>query len=115
MQITKETHLFNIQLRFQERFPLLKIEFFKSHHDKLQLSPLTDEVMLDLTVGELNADLVEGELLLYGSEATGDFEARLESMFGLHIQVYRKSGINWLQTSNTDEWSLTKQESHAHV
>jgi hypothetical protein len=114
MQITKETHLFNIQLRFQEKFPLLKIEFFKSVHEKLQLSPLSDEVMTDLTVGEFNPELKEGEFLLDESETTGDFENRMEQSFGLHVQVYRKSGINWLQTSNTDLWTLGKQESMAH-
>jgi hypothetical protein len=115
MQIIKETHLFNIQLRFQEKFPLLKIEFFNSKHDKLQLSPLSDEVLQDLTIGQLNPDLVDGELELFGAETTGDFESRMESRFGLHVQVYRKSGINWLQTSNTDVWSLAKQEALAHL
>ncbi len=115
MQITKESHLFNIQLRFKEKFPLLKIEFFKSKHEKLQLSPLSDEVMQDVTVGQLNPDLVDGEWELFGSEATGDFEERMETRFGLHVQVYRKSGINWLQTSNTDVWSLAKQEALAHM
>ncbi len=115
MQITNETHLLNIQLSFQEKFPLLKIEFFKSKHEKMFLSPLSEEVVQDVTVGDLNPNLVPGEFLLYETESTGDFEARIEDLFGLHIQVYRRSGSIWLQTSKTDIWSLAKQESMAHT
>ena len=35
-------------------------------------------------------------------------ESMFEDEFGLHVQVFRKSGETWLQTSVTDHWTLEK-------
>ena len=113
MKITPDTHLFNLQLAFEEKFPKLKIEFFKSKHDKNEISPLTEEILSDLTVKELNPDFQEKFLLLFETEKVSAFERRMEEEFGLHVQVLRKSGSTWIQTSVTDDWTMLKQEEHA--
>ena len=113
MKITPDTHLFNLQLAFEEKFPKLKIEFFKSKHDKNELSPLNEEILSDLTVKELNPDFQEKFLLLFETEKVSAFEKRMEEEFGLHIQVMRRSGSSWIQTSVTDDWTMLKQEEHA--
>jgi len=33
----------------------------------------------------------------------------MEDQFGLHVQIFRKSGDLWLQTSKTDEWTIEHQ------
>ena len=45
-----------------------------------------------------------------------DVNVRLKSIeeeFGIHVQVLRKSGRVWLQTTATDDWTLAEQEQEA--
>lgn len=112
MKVTKETHLLSLQLAFSEKFPHLKLSFFKNQHDKNELSPLSEEVFRDYEIGELNPNLAEGELVLDENETVAAFESKMEKIFGLHVQVMRKSGHTWIQTSVTDDWTLQKQEEH---
>ena len=114
MKVTKETHLLSLQLAFNEKFPHLKISFYKGKHDKNELSPIAEELFRDFSVGELNPDFTEAEFIFYEHETVSDFEDKMEKTFGLHVQVLRKSGQTWIQTSVTDEWTLKKQEEHGH-
>lgn len=114
MKVTPDTHLLSLQLAFNEKFPHLKIAFYKNAHDRNELSPIAEEVFRDYTMGEVNPNFTGAEFLLYEHEKVNDFEEKMEKQFGLHVQVLRKSGQTWIQTSVTDEWTLQKQEEHAH-
>ena len=114
MKVTIDTHLLTVQLAFNEKFPHLKIAFYKNAHDRNELSPIAEEVFRDYTIGEINPDFKESEFLLYENEKVSEFEEKMEKIFGLHVQVLRKSGQTWIQTSVTDDWTLKKQEEHAH-
>ena len=38
-----------------------------------------------------------------------DFEKMFHDKFGLNVQVFRKSGNLWMQTTSTDHWTLAEQ------
>lgn len=38
-----------------------------------------------------------------------ELEKKIEDQLGLHIQVFRRSGNIWLETTVTDEWTLSFQ------
>jgi hypothetical protein len=38
-----------------------------------------------------------------------ELEELFEEVFGLSVQVFRKSGESWLQTTTTDSWTLNQQ------
>ena len=38
-----------------------------------------------------------------------DLEKKFREVFGLGIQVFRKSGKAWLETTLTDNWTLEEQ------
>ena len=38
-----------------------------------------------------------------------ELEEIFETNFGLHVQIFRKSGKIWLETSTTDGWTLNQQ------
>jgi hypothetical protein len=44
-----------------------------------------------------------------------DLEFRLEKEYGLHIQVFRKSGNIWLETTATDNWTLDRQNQEGKI
>ena len=40
-----------------------------------------------------------------------ELERSFKNLFGLNVQVSRKAGMIWLETTKTDKWSLQKQKS----
>ena len=40
------------------------------------------------------------------------FEKNIQDILGIGVQVFRKAGQTWIQTTTTDEWTLTKQNEH---
>jgi hypothetical protein len=110
MRIYPETHLLNVQLAFREKFPYLKLEFFKHLHEKNELSSYSDEVIEDLTIMDFNPDFAAREWYVSEKETVSEFENRIAVDYGLPIQVCRKSGNIWIQTSKTDAWTLEKQQ-----
>jgi hypothetical protein len=38
-----------------------------------------------------------------------ELEELFQEVFGLSVQIFRKSGENWLQTTTTDFWTLNQQ------
>jgi hypothetical protein len=45
-----------------------------------------------------------------GHFKTSTFEQTLKEKFGINVQVFRKAGELWLQTTITDHWTLAEQE-----
>ena len=41
-----------------------------------------------------------------------ELEGKFRNEYGLEVQVSRKSGLLWLETTMTDNWSLEKQNEH---
>lgn len=113
MKINRNMTVSELNEQFHGQFPHLKIAFFQSKHDKFQGSFDVELVPDDTSLEMLNSELREGSFSINEEMSVADFEAKLESEHGLHIQVYRKSGSQWLQTTVTDNWSLHKQEDKA--
>jgi hypothetical protein len=94
---------------FNKAFPYLKIEFFKQPHGPGQGSArknmYDDSVEIRLIRKKPGSDRAE----IRSAMKVHDFEKQLESDFGLHVQVFRKSGNVWLETSATDSWTLDEQ------
>lgn len=109
MKVTQETHLLNIQFAFREAFPKLKLAFFKNAHDKKEISSIAEEMIEDYTMAQLHNDFEEKDFSFNPNETVGNLESRFETELGLHVQVLRKSGGIYIQTSVTDDWTLSKQ------
>lgn len=101
--------LSELQEEFHSAFPGLKIAFYQKEHQDHQGSPKKMEHPPALSVNQLNPDLVEGEIILDAEQSVADFEQEMETRFGLHIQVFRRSNALWLQTTSTDDWTLGTQ------
>ncbi len=60
----------------------------------------------------INKDFSEGELEIDGTMTVNMLESKLFEQFGLSVQVSRKSGNLWLETSLTNHWTLKEQNDH---
>jgi hypothetical protein len=109
INISDRRKIFAIQEEFSEMFPYLKLEFFAKPHQangasakKLMLHP-------GKTLAECRTVHTKGTLTIIPGMTVTDLEENFQSIFGLAVQVFRKSGKVWLETTVTDGWTLEEQ------
>lgn len=98
-----------IQKEFNEAFPYLKLEFFEHPHAKGTGSPKKQMKNPMLTLEECRKKHTAGNLIITESQSVGQVEKSFYDIFGLPVQVFRKSGKLWLETTITDDWTLKQQ------
>ena len=109
MKITDKKTLADIQAEFSEKFPELKLEFYKEAHAVGEGSAATATLNASKTIGAVRTIHREGELSINGHLKVSTLESNFKDQYGLNVQVFRRSGDIWIQTSTTDEWTLAKQ------
>ncbi|MBP6185693.1 MAG: hypothetical protein KA479_12190 [Saprospiraceae bacterium] len=109
MYITDDKSLRQVKLEFQDKFPWLKLEFYNNSHEVGKASSEDDHLDDDKTIGEVRKVHTEGELSIHGNLKVASLEEEFKDGYGLNVQVFRRSGEIWLQTTSTDDWTLTEQ------
>ncbi|MBZ5859504.1 hypothetical protein [Flavihumibacter profundi] len=112
LSILASKHLNEVQKEFNTYFPYLKIEFFQRMHGVKKASPPQRMYPHNLTISEARTNNTEGYLDLWPDMSVAELEQAFWDKYGLSIQVFRKSGNLWLETTMTDKWTLTQQNSH---
>lgn len=109
LQINDNRRIHEVQADFAAEFPYLKIKFFSKRD--LMGKGLGKTVMMDerLSIKECRKKRNEGSLEVKPDMTVGDVETRFWDEFGLSVQIFRKSGSSWLETTATDSWTLEKQ------
>lgn len=99
----------DLQDSFSEMFQFLKIEFFSRPHRKGSASAKKDMIQGVRFLSDLKGLKKEGSIEIIPTMTVGELESLFSEQFGLSIQVFRKSGKVWLETSVTDHWTLQEQ------
>jgi hypothetical protein len=106
----KDTRLVTeIQKEFNSVFPYLKIEFFESPHKPKEALPKSKMYNANRAIGTCRRKHNEGMATVEGSYSVARFEQTMWDDFGLSVQVFRRSGNLWIETSLTDSWTLERQ------
>lgn len=113
MKITINDHrkIFAIQEEFNTVFPYLKLEFFSKPHKPGGESPKKLVKHNSKTLSECRTIHNAGEITITSKMTVMDLEQRFSDVYGLSVQVFRKSGKVWLETTVTDGWTLEEQNS----
>jgi hypothetical protein len=108
--ISKDKTILEVQQSFSSKYPFLKLEFYKRD----TTNPAhTNEKHLSQSITLKAAGLKENGLIDIQNDLTvADLVKIFLTKFGLNVQVSRKSGTLWLETTMTDKWSLQKQNEH---
>lgn len=110
IQVSKDRTIAQIQDEFAQTYPFLKLVFFTKPHKAYKGSPAKFLVSdRNVTLGSLEKKPHSGELYLEPEMPTWQVERLFEEEFGLHVQLFRKSGNTWLETSVTDDLTLEEQ------
>ena len=109
--ISRSMTIAEVQASFSEAFPYLKLVFFTKPHKAFKGSPAKYLVQdRNIKISALEKEPRDGELYLEAEMPVWQVERLFEQEFGLHVQVFRKSGNTWLETSVTDNLSLEQQD-----
>jgi hypothetical protein len=103
--------IFSIQEEFNQLFPYLKLEFFSKPHKKGGATSKKFIKHNSKTLAECRTIHHTGEMTIVPGMTVSELEQSFGDVYGLGVQVFRKSGRSWLETTVTDNWTLEEQNS----
>lgn len=99
----------DLQDKFNECFPSLKIEFYDHAHHYKEGSPEAHQISTDRTIGSIRKKHEQGEFVIKSWQTVASVEKEFREKYGLNVQVFRKANDKWIQTSATDPLTLRQQ------
>ncbi|MCO6487574.1 MAG: hypothetical protein J5I98_04105 [Phaeodactylibacter sp.] len=109
MVISDDKTFRDIQKAFNSKFPYLKLEFYSSRHAEGEGSPIQERIDPEQLLKTARQIHNKGNVKVEGEMKVSEFEKLFHDKFGLNVQVFRKSGNLWMQTTSTDHWTLAEQ------
>lgn len=107
--INDEISIRSIQDAFNSIFPYLKLEFYSKQHAPGRPSNVKFLQQPGKLLGEIRKNHTNGEIIITPEMTVSDVEQLFGDEYGIGVQVFRKSGNVWLETTITDNWTLQKQ------
>ncbi|MCB0586502.1 MAG: hypothetical protein KDD06_14425 [Phaeodactylibacter sp.] len=109
MVISDDKTFRDIQKDFNSKFPYLKLEFYSSRHGEGEGSPIQERIDPEQLLKNARQNHTEGNIRVRKDMKVNELEQVFQEKFGLNVQVFRKSGNLWMQTTSTDHWTLAEQ------
>jgi hypothetical protein len=109
MHITSQSTIKDVKEEFSQMFPYLKIEFFRKGYRAKQANQKDYIIPGNIIIGSIYNHRGERYLDIKSSMTVRELEIECEKLFGICIQVYRRSGNLWLETSMTENWTIGQQ------
>lgn len=107
--INDQRKIFKIKEEFNTFFPFLKLEFLS----KPQKTGLESVKRIlnnnNCSLGEFRNIRNNNKITITPDMTTMNLEHAFRDIYGLWVQVFRKSGKVWLATTVTDGWTLEEQ------
>ena len=113
LKITTKQTISEVKAAFHALLPYMKIEFFHHSHAQGEGSPKTDMIQGDVRIIDLVEGHDHGTIEFKDSTLVYELEEKLQNYFGLNVQIFRKSGKLWLESTISDNWTLDKVRKEA--
>jgi len=107
--ISEEDILRNIQNRFREVYPYLKLECYLCPHEEGEGSRDNERVSPDTPIEDIRLMHTFGWIDIGEHLTVAEVEREFYRYMGLAIQIFRKGRNGWLQTTRTDAMTLAEQ------
>jgi hypothetical protein len=101
-----------VQHEFNTMFPFLKIEFFNTRSSGRSDFSAQKIIASNRKIGDIQLAIADGNIDVQPGMKVADLEKQFSEQFGLGVQVFRRSGNLWLETTMTDNWTLQQQNNH---
>lgn len=99
----------SIRTQFRKKFNYLDLQCFKKKHENKEGSRKKLMYEPDTRLSELMNVTHSVSVSFHPTDTVKLFEEKIKDISGLNIQVFRKSGKLWLETTVTDNWTLQQQ------
>ena len=109
LQINTGTRIKDVQEKFSKAFPFLKIEFYSERYAENKVSAKKARISPDKILSTLSKIFKEESLDIGKNRTVAAVEKEFYEKFGIAMQVSRKSGNIWIETSKTDYRTLDVQ------
>jgi hypothetical protein len=110
IEVKKNKTIADVQDKFSQFYPFLKLDFYKNINGRL--GSVIRQKLIKTTLLNATGNQKEGYLAMTDSLTVGQLEELFYDRFGMTVQVSRKSGTLWLETTMTDSWTLKQQNEH---
>ena len=108
IQIKADTKFSDVQKKFTASHPFLKVEFYKEKYSENEVST-KDRMDSDKIISEQSKKFKPDSLDINKNRTVAEVEKEFYKHFGITMQVSRKSGNIWIETSKTDDRTLEAQ------
>lgn len=117
MKIAINNHrkIFAIQEEFNTAFPNLKLEFYSKPHQSSGSSEKEFIKHSSKTLGECRTIHEDGNITITPNMTVINLEENFRNIYGLGVQVFKKSGNTWLETIETNGLTLDAQNKQGEV
>ena len=112
LNIAPERLISEVQKDFNNLFPFLKIEFFNNKSLSRSDFSIKNIIPNNRKLGDSHSTFGKRDIEIEESMKVNELEKMFRDEFNLAVQVFRKSGNLWLETTMTDNWTLQQQNNH---
>lgn len=107
LRLNREDTVEQVQDRFNRVYPYLKIDFFRLSEGRLA-AEVRQKVARSASLRSAGLRR-DGEIRIDDTMTVAEMEREFKRLFNANVQVSRKSGSIWLETTMTDSWTLRQQ------
>ena len=104
--ISEDATIATLQHEFREAYPYLKLECYRQPHSEGQACAVADKLPAATPIEDIRMMHNFGWLDISHHRTAAAVEHDFFHKYGLSVQILRKSGDLWLQTTATDNWTL---------
>lgn len=115
IKITDNKIISDIQKEFNNIFPFLKIEFVAKFPGKSSGSEKILPIDRSKKICESRKIRNRGDITIDPKQTVAELECAFKEYYGFSVQVFRKSGNTWLQSTITEDWTLMEQNEHGEA
>ena len=109
LRIDKGQTVLDLKHQFADKYTGLKLELFKKSHDDGESSDAKMRVFGTETIESLVNTELPLVIEIHKELTVAEVEAAFEAQAGLHAQVFRKMRNIWIETVQTDGFTLAHQ------
>ena len=97
-----------VKREFEREFPYLKIEFARKKNELLPESPVAEIISPARKLINVSGIMREGEIIIKSTQTVNEIVQLFQSKFFLPVQIFRKTMCGWVETTDTGDFSLAK-------
>lgn len=112
LHISPSKHVYELQQEFSKPYPFLRLDFYLNRPIEPGRPVLSKKLIKATTLLKDAGLKKEGDLDISDAMTVAELEKMIIEKYGMNVQVVRRSGNIWLETTMTDDWTLQQQNDH---